>query len=309
MTILRSGFELLRDTVAAFVADRASMYAAAIGYYTIFSAAPLLIFTVAVASPFLGPLALSGLVSRLRSVVGPEAAAFLREIAISFAGRAADRTFAIVGIVVLFVGAGTLFIQLKRALNAIWGVTLTRPQGTEAWLRRILSSAIPFFMVFVAGMLLIVSVIAESIVGVVNEWLALWLPATEQVELLNGLSVLPLLAFLTFSLIFKLLPDIQIRWRDVFAGSLFATVLFIIGNLVVGRFLEVTATTSVYGAAGALIVVLIWVYYSAQILFLGAEFTKVFARRYGVAERPSRIADYIRWPEPPLEEPAQPGDE
>jgi membrane protein len=288
MDFIRKAVSLLIDAGKAWFADRASIYAAALAYYAIFALAPLTVVTVAIASLFVGRAAAAGeLVDQIATVVGPEVAAFIQETVVRMVSPESSSWPAIISAIIALIGAVFFFNHLKVTLNAIWGVKTiqVRQVGDAFVLAR--SRADSLIMVFVTGLLLVGVVILGTIFDTFR--LVLEEVAPRIAELISPVRnvLLPLVALTTFTLIFKTLPDARVRWRDALVGAALTTVLFTIGVFVIGRYLVQTGTGSIYGAASALVILLIWVYYSIQILLYGAEFTWLYAQRHGVPIGPS----------------------
>jgi membrane protein len=270
---------LLRETVVEWWADDALRLGAALAYYTVFSLAPVLVIVLGVASLVFGEeTARSGLVEQLRGLMGPDGAAAV-EIVIEKASRRESATLraGLLALVLTVLGASGAFGQLQRALNEIWDVADSR-KGILALLRgRLLS----FGMVLLVGFLLLVSLVIAALIATLDEVLARELailqPVLGVVQFTLSLGV----ATLLFAAIFKVLPDADVRWADVWVGAFATALLFEVGKTLIGLYIGNAGVGSMYGAAGSLVTLLLWVYYSSQILFLGAEFTQVWARRRG----------------------------
>jgi membrane protein len=276
--------QLLREVVAEWRRDAALGLGAALAYYTLFALAPLLVLVIAIAGLAFGRAAAEGeIVGQMAGVMGPEGAAMIQDM-IARASRPTSGIVATVAsLATMAVGASGVFGQLQSALNRIFGGTPPRGGGVSGLVRRRL---VHFGMIVAIGFLLLVSLVVSAVLAVVQDRLAARLP---------GLAVaLPVLNFALsfavvtglFALVFKVLPDVRLDWRDVWLGAACTALLFAIGKGAIGYYLGRAGTTSVYGAAGSLVLVLLWIYYSAQILFLGAEFTDVYSRRYGSRRPP-----------------------
>lgn len=295
MNYIRNAGSLLIDAGKAWFSDRASIYAAALAYYAIFALAPLTVVSVAIASLFVGRAAAAGeLVDQISAVVGPEVAVFIQETVVRMTNPESSSWPAIISAIIALIGALFFFNHLKVTLNAIWGVkTIQIKQVGDAFvLAR--SRADSLIMVFVTGLLLVGVVILGTIFDTFRLVLETYAPTIA--ELISPVRnvLLPLVALTTFTLTFKTLPDARVRWRDALVGGALTTVLFIIGVFFIGRYMVSTGTGSIYGAASALVILLVWVYYSVQILLYGAEFTWLYAQRFGVPISPSsasRLAD------------------
>ena len=270
---------LLKETFAEWNNDKASRLAAALAYYTVFSLAPLLIIAIAIAGAVFGEEAARGeIVTQIQGLVGKEGAQFI-ETAIENASKPETGSIAsIISVVVLLFGASGLFAQLQDALNTIWEVQPKPNLGLWAIIRaRFLS----FTMVLGVGFLLLVSLIlSAALAGVVNFFGHLLPGAGFLLQLANFILSFVVTTVL-FGLIYKVLPDAKIAWSDVWIGAIITSLLFSVGRFLLGLYLGNSSFGSTYGAAGSVVIILAWVNYAAQILFFGAEFTQVYARRFG----------------------------
>jgi membrane protein len=279
---------VLKEAFGDWKEDKASRLAAALSYYTAFSIAPLLLIAIAVAGVVLGPKAAQGQVfGQLEGLLGPEAAGAV-EAAIGKSQQTGANTLsAIIGLVTLVWSASNVFAQLQDALNTIWEVQPKPGAGIIGTLkRRFLSMT----MVLGIGFMLLVSLVLSAALAVLGQFFSSVLPGGEVI----GQAVNFIISFgvitLLFGAIYKVLPDVEIAWSDVWVGAATTALLFTVGKLLIGLYLGHASVGSTYGAAGSLLVLLIWVYYSSQILFFGAEFTQVYARRYGSRIVPSEHA-------------------
>lgn len=282
---LKSVIELVQETFRKWSQDKVSRLAAALAYYTIFSIAPLFVVAVAVAGAVFGHEAASGqIVAQIRGLVGTDGAQVIEQL-IKSADQPKTGTFAaVVGVVTLVLGASGVFLALQDTLNTIWGVMVRPGAGVREMLR---SRLLSFGMVLGIGFLLLVSLVLQAALSAVGDFLARNFPVLGvALPLINFVISLAVITGL-FGLMFKYLPDVQIAWRDVGIGAFVTALLFTLGKTLIGLYLGNSSTASVYGAAGSLVVLLLWIYYSAQILFLGAEFTQVYAMRFGSYIKPS----------------------
>jgi membrane protein len=285
---------LLKETFSEWQQDNALRLGAALAYYTVFSLPPLLFIIVAIAGLVYGERAAQGeLVGQLQGTVGRDAAGLMQTM-IEEAGRGGRGIVAtVVGVVVLLIGATTVFGELQASLNQIWGLRLKPGGSVRSMLRTRLLS---FAMILTIGFLLLVSLVLSAALAALGELIqGLWPGPPLVTYLLHGAEILLSFGIVTllFGAIYKVLPDGRITWRDVILGAVAPPLLFTIGKFLIGLYLGRSAVGSPYGAAGALIVLLLWIYYSAQILFFGAEFTEVYARRHGSGIRPDDNAEYI----------------
>ena len=296
---------LLRDTVAAFLQDRATIYAAGLAYYTVFSLAPLLILVVTVVGLFIGRSAASEqIVFQMQMIVGAELGGFLEELLGAVNDQSSAGTITVVSLVGLLFGATGIFNQIKNSVNILWGLVPRRPRGTRAYLQIARSRAIPFLMVFLFGLLFSAVVLIDTVLGLVQSRVAVFFPELGAALPSLGRVVVPALTFVTFALVYKLLPDARVRWRDIWPGALLAALLFLVGRILLAFFLDYSDTGSAFGAAGSLVVLLVWVFFSANILLLGAEFIKLYATRFGRAIHPGPMA---RFEGDPIVEEGAPG--
>lgn len=276
-------WQLIRTTFQEWQDDQAARLAAALAYYTVFSMAPLLIIIIAVVGLVIGQKEAQGqVIGQVAGYVGQESAGFIQGILKQMSTPQSSIIATIVGIITLLLGATGVFGELQASLNQIWDVPpkkLSAQQGIRALIfNRVLS----FGMVLAIGFLLIVSLIISTVVNAAGQWMLGGAEKAFISQVLNfvlGFVVITLM----FALIFKFLPDTKIHWRDVWLGAAATALLFTIGRLLISFYLSHSSTASVYGAAGSLVVLLLWVYYSAQILFFGAEFTQVYSRRHDLA--------------------------
>ncbi|MEH1907259.1 YihY/virulence factor BrkB family protein [Nostoc sp.] len=285
---LQAIWKLLQETFKEWSEDKASRLAAALAYYTIFSIAPLLIIVIAIAGSVFGEEAARGqIVGQIQGLVGKDGAAFI-QTAIQNANKPQTGAIAsIISVVVLLLGATGLFTELQDSLNTIWEVKPKPGRGVTNIIRlRFLS----FAMVIGIGFLLLVSLVISTALAALVTYFSNLIPGVDLLwQILNFIVSFAITTFL-FGLIFKVLPDVKIAWSDVLIGAMLTSFLFSIGKFLLGQYLGNGSFGSAYGAAGSLVVILAWVNYAAQILFFGAEFTQVYARRYGSGITPTKNA-------------------
>jgi membrane protein len=269
----------LKQTLAEFSGDKVPRLGAALAYYTIFSIAPLLLIAISIAGIVRGKDAAQGeLFGQLRGVLGPTAAEAVQGMVKNAAKPKAGIFATIAGIVTLVLGASGVFGQLKDALNTIWDVPPKKAAGVMGMLKdRFLSVA----MVFGIAFLLLVSMIFDAVIATMGKFASGHLPGGEAVWQAIQLGVSYVVVTVLFAMMFRFLPDLKIEWRDVWLGAGFTSLLFVVGKFGLGIYLGKAAVGSSFGAAGSLVILLLWVYYSAQILLFGAEFTQVYARSHG----------------------------
>lgn len=278
MNIRKIG-RLLQETFKQWQQDKASRLAAALAYYTVFSISPLLVIAIAIAGAFFGQYeAKQQVIDQLGALLGPEAMKPILDALNNISQPRVRGLASLISIGVLFIGASGIFAQLQDALNTVWNVQPQPGQGVWTFIRKRVSS---FIMVLVIGILLMLSLIISAAVSTISRYRTDFLPGSAILwENLDFVVSLGLMTFL-FGLMFKYVPDAKITWKDVGVGSLITALLFIFGKYLLGMYLSGGSLGSAYGAAGSLIVFLAWVYYTAQIILLGAEFTQVYAQMYG----------------------------
>ncbi|PZA08861.1 MULTISPECIES: YihY/virulence factor BrkB family protein [unclassified Meiothermus] len=274
-------WSLLRQTLQDWRSDNIPSQAAALAYFAVFSLAPLLVIVLAV----LGLVYDQGearryLLEELRKLLGAEGADLISNMLEAANKRGTGVVATAVGLMTLFVGATGVFLHLQQALNLIWKV---KPKPLSFW-QQIRLRLISFGMILAVGFLLLVSLVANALLSAIGNSVTgvlgtgwLW----RGLDFVVSLGIITLL----FALIYKFLPDTFIAWRDVWIGALVTALLFDLGRFAIGFYLGNSVTASVYGAAGSLVVLLLWIYYSAQIVLLGAEFTQVYAHRRGSRAR------------------------
>ena len=277
---LRAIGQLLKDAGKKFLADEAPRLGAALAFYTALSLSPLLLAVVALAGFVFGEKAARGeLVEQLRDTIGQEAATVVEQLVIKSATGSGGVVATVVALVIVIYGASRVFTELQGALNTVWKVPGRKPErGAWNWIKgRLLS----FSLVAGTAFLLIVSLVVSAILSSVNEAVTGWLPGMDALAQVANFLLTFLLLVLLFAMIFQWLPETDLAWSDVWVGAAATALLFSIGKYLIGLYLGKAAVGSAYGAAGAFVVLLVWVYYSTQIVLLGAEITYVYAKRFG----------------------------
>lgn len=280
---------LLKETFTAFSEDNAMKMSASLAYYTIFSLAPFLLIIIWLTGFFYGEQASEGQIfGQLNEFVGEDAAKQIEEFiqGVSIAGKSGLAI--IIGVGTLIIGATKVFIEIQDSINSIWEV---RAKPKKGWLKLIIDRVLSFSIIIGLGFLLIVSLAVNIIIDTLSATLMDYFPDTTVflVSIING-SISFIVVAVLFAAIFKFLPDAEVKWAYVRSGAIFTTVLFIIGKYLIGLYMQYTAPASAYGAAGSMIVILLWIYYTAAILFFGAEFTKVYSKRHSGEIAPSKYA-------------------
>lgn len=287
----RGAWAFLKRVGTEFSNDECTQMAAALAYYAIFSIAPLLLIAITIASLLYDPQDVEGAVqTQLQETMGPEAAGQLQTM-IANAQRSGTGTLAtVLGGIAILVGATGVVGQLQVALNKAWDVQPSPEAGgikNMIW-KRILSLG----LILVIGFLLLASLLLGAVVSAFGEWFAQYLPSWLSQPVLMGANIALSFIILTllFATVYKVLPDAKLQWRDVWIGAAVTALLFEIGRVLIGLYLGYSAAGSAYGAAGSLVIILLWVYYSSLIVLIGAEFTQVWARRYGQQIQPAEGA-------------------
>jgi membrane protein len=271
--------DFLREVVAEWQRDAALTMGAALAYYTLFAMAPLLVLVIAVAGLALGRAAAQGeIVAQIGGLMGPEGAKMIEEMIVRASRPASGIVATLVSLGTMALGASGVFGQLQSSLNQIFGGELRYKGGLRGVIHQRLSH---FGMIVAIGFLLLVSLVLSAVVAALHGFLEVRLPVLAVVLPSLNFALSFVVVTGLFALIYKVLPDVRLAWRDVWLGATVTALLFTVGKSVIGFYLGRAGTTSVYGAAGSLVLVLLWIYYSAQILFLGAEFTEVYSRCYG----------------------------
>ena len=286
---LQDGFKLLKDTATEWSEDNVPLLAAALAYYTVFSLAPLLLISIAIAGLFFGEAAARGeIIGQIQGLVGREGAEAIQAMIQNANRPGSGGTIAtIVGVVVLLFGASGVFGQLQVALNTIWEVKPKPGNGIKSFLQaRFLS----FAMVLVIGFLLLVSLVLSAILAVVSRYFGDLVPGFVIVGQIANFIISFSVVTVLIAAIYKFLPDVNIPWKNLWVGSGVTALLFNLGKFLLGLYISHGGVGSAYGAAGSLVVLLIWVFYSAQILLFGAEFTQVYSKYRGLPIEPSKHA-------------------
>jgi membrane protein len=278
-------WQLTRQTLQSWLDDYAPSMGAALAYYTLFSLAPLLLIVISVAGMVYGEDAARGEIAlQLQSLMGESGAKAVQDLLSSVHEPVKDSFASAIGLIVMFVGATTVFAELQDALDRIWRVPMRQKAG--GWLSLVRARLLSFGMILAIGFLLTVSLVASAVLKAMGRWLEPvfggWYLVMATVDAIGGFVLVAAM----FALIYKTMPRIRIQWRDVWTGALLTSLLFGFGKFLIGLYLSRSGVISGFGAAGSLVIVLLWVYYSAQIFLIGAEFTWVYANVYGSRKPP-----------------------
>lgn len=289
---MRRWWLIFRQAITDFVADNGMKLSASLSYYTVFSLGPVLIIMISLAGIFFGRDAVRGkLFYQINGLVGNEAAQQIQEIIKNIEQSQFSTSGAVLGIIALVFGATGVFAEIQDSINYIWSLKAKPRQG---WLKLLINRLVSFSLIVSFGFLLMVSLAVHALLDLLHDRLSrLFDDAT--VIIFQGLNYVILFAVIStlFAIIFKVLPDGVIRWKDAFVGAVFTSVLFVIGKFLIGYYLGASDVSATYGAAASVIIILLWVYYSSIILYFGAEFTKVYTMNFGAGIIPDKTAVFI----------------
>lgn len=286
---LKGIWEVLKNSFSGFSQDNVTKLGGSLAYYTVFSMGPLLVVIISLCAIFLGREAAEGSIfTQLNAFVGHDTALQLQEIIKNASINGKGHIAAIIGIITLLIGATTVFGDMQDSINRIWGL---KPKPKKGWLKMLQNRFLSFSIIISLGFLLLVSLgISALIEGLSNRLKAAYPDVAVVVFYIINLLLTLVISALIFAVIFRVLPDAKIRWKDVLAGAIATAVLFMLGKFGISFYISKSKVGSTYGAAGSLVVLLLWVYYSAIILYFGAEFTKAYAVKYGSAIHPNEYA-------------------
>jgi len=289
---MRKWWLVLREAGAEFMSDNGMKLSASLSYYTIFAIGPLLVILISLAGIFLGQEAVEGkLYFQLVGLVGKAAAIQIQEIIQNIRSSQYTASGTVVGLAVLIVGATGVFTEIQDSINYIWSLKAKPKRGL---LKLLFNRVISFSLIISFGFIMMVSLLLHALVDLLHDRIErLFDEATVYIfQVVNYLILFVIIATL-FAIIFKVLPDGILRWKDAFTGAIFTAVLFVLGKFAIGFYLARTNLDVTYGAAASVIIILLWVYYTSIILFFGAEFTKVYTIRYGSGIVPDKTAVFI----------------
>lgn len=280
--------DFIVKVIDKWVDDKAPKLGAALSYYTVFSLAPLLLIIISVAGFVFGKDAAEGqIVTEIESLIGREAAVLIQQAILNTNESGAGIIAIIIGIGTLIITATATFIELQDSLNIIWSVK-SKPGGVVKEFIRL--RLVSFAMIIAIGFLLVVSLVITAAITALITFLGEIISFPTIILRFIDLFISLFIIFLLFSLIYKVLPDVILSWKDVRTGAIVTTILFVVGKYLIGLYLGSSAVGSTFGAAGALALVFVWIYYSAQILFLGAEFTYFYTVEFGSGIKPKKYA-------------------
>ncbi len=286
-------WSIIKNASNGFIDDKLMKLSGALSFYMIFSMGPLLLIIITMCSVFFGRAAVEGKVyAQLEGFVGHDTAAQLQSI-IQHAAISGKSTLAtIIGIVFLLIGASGVFAEMQDSINMIWGL---KPKPKSGWIAFLKNRLLSFSIIISLGFLLLVSLSFSALVEAFGNHLKLIIPGISVilVYVINFCITVGITTFI-FAVVFKVLPDAEIKWKDVTIGSVATMVLFLFGKFAISFYISKSNVGSTYGAAGSLIILLLWIYYSAMIVYFGAEFTKFYAITYGDEIKPTHYAVTVR---------------
>jgi membrane protein len=277
---LRCGYVLLSPSLTAWLAHRAASKGAAVAFYTLFSMTPILVLTIAVAGYFFGAEAAQGeIIAQMQALVGPNGAQAINAVLAAARNSETGVIASVIATLLLLLGATSVFVELKDSLDEMWGTDKSQASSLSVLLK---TRVLCFGLVLVLAFLLLVSLVISAALAVLQQYVfgGLWSLAALVLSPLASLISFGVIASL-FAVIYKMLPEAPLAWQDAWFGALFTALLFSLGKYIIGVYLGNSGVTSSFGAAGSVIALLLWVYYSAQIFFFGAEFTRQYALRFG----------------------------
>lgn len=288
----KGGFKIMKDTVNGFIDENCMKLSASLAYYTVFSLGPMLVLLISLAGIFLGQDAIEGKIFyEIKGLIGDKAALQVQEMIKNLQLSGKSTTALVISIITLAVGATSVFSDIQNSINMVWHVKAKPKRG---WVKLIKDRLLSSSLIISLGFLLVVSLIVNGVIIALTDRLKIYFPDIT-VLLLNLINLLISFIIISslFAIIFKVLPDVKIKWKDVRAGAIFTTIFFIIGRFLIGFYLETSGTESAYGAAGSIILILLWVYYTSAILYFGAVFTRVYAEYRGSAIEPADFAVHV----------------
>ncbi len=285
-------WKVLRNAGNGFVDDNAFKLSASLSYYTIFALAPLLIIIISLAGLFFKKEDVQGRIyQQLNSVIGNDAAYQIQQIILNIQQSETGTVATIIAGIVLFIGATGVFTELQDSINFIWSVKAKPKRG---WLKFIGNRLLSFSLIVSMGFLLLVSLVISALLDLLSGKLIKLFP-NYSVYLFHALNVLLIILVIgtLFAIIFKVLPDAVISWKDAMVGAIFTALLFLLGKFLISYYISKSTLDVTYGTAASIVILLSWVYYSALILYFGAEFTKMYALQAGSGIRPKETAVFI----------------
>lgn len=296
---LHSLYHFIRQVIVEFIDDNVMKYSASLAYYTVFSLAPMLIIIISICGTIFGKAAVQGqMYGEIKDLVGSSAALQIQENIKNIRLTQSTPLATIFSISVLLIGGTGIFGEIQDSLNKIWGLKV---KTKKAWWKLILNRLLSFSLILSLGFVLIVSLVLNALIAIVGNRLNNLLSGSGQIFIPIIDNILSFaITTLLFAIIFKVLPDAKIKWKDVSIGSIITAILFTLGKFGIGYYLGRSNMATIYGAAGSVIIIMLWAYYSSVILYLGAEFTKVYANSHGGKIQPNDYSVWIKIEEIPV---------
>ena len=292
MKFLKQFFAVLKKAFQEFVQDDAVKLSASLSYYTVFSIGPLLVIIISLSGIFFGQAAVEGKIyGQLKGLIGSTASLQVEDIIRNIRQSQHTVAGAVIGFVILLLGATGVFTEIQGSINYIWSIKAKPKKG---WLKIVVNRLLSFSLVVGLSFVLMVSLTVNALMDLLNENLKRYF-ANVTVHVLYVFNLVLILAVITslFAVVFKVLPDARIKWKDAFTGAFFTAFLFLLGKVLIGLYLGNSRIGLTYGASASVIIILTWVYYSSIILYFGAEFTKVYTMRHGSGIVPNDTAVFI----------------
>jgi membrane protein len=294
-------YHFIKQVIAEFIDDNVLKYSASLAYYTVFSLAPMLIIMITICGALFGKEAIEGRVYvEIKDLVGGPAAMQIQDTIKNIHLTKNSPFASVFSILVLIIGGTSIFGEIQDSLNKIWGLKVI---AKKAWWKLIINRLLSFSLIISLGFVFIVSLLLNALISVIGIRLNNVLSGVGKIFIPLIDNVLSFsITTLLFAIIFKVLPDAKIKWKDITIGAFVTAILFTLGKWGIGYYLGRTNLASIYGAAGSVIIIMLWAYYSSVILYLGAEFTKVYANEHGASILPSEYSEWIKIKEIPVQE-------
>ncbi len=285
-------FTFIKKVILEFIDDNVMKYGASLSYYTVFSLAPMLIIIIGICGLLFGREAVQGQVySEIKDLVGNDAALQIQDTIKNIHFTKDTPLATITSIIILLIGGTGIFGEIQDSLNRIWGLKV---KTKKTWWKLILSRLLSFSIIISLGFVLMVSLLLNALIAIVGNRLNNIVSGVGKVfiPVIDNLLTF-FITTLLFAIIFKVLPDAKIKWKDVTIGAFITAILFTLGKIGIGLYLGQSNMATIYGAAGSVIIIMVWAYYSSVILYLGAEVTKVYATQYGGKIQPNEYSEWI----------------
>ena len=294
-------YHFIKQVIVEFVDDNVMKYSASLAYYTVFSLAPMLIIIISICGALFGREAVQGQIyGEIKDLVGGPAALQIQENIKNIHLTKDSPVATIFSAIVLVIGGTGIFGEIQDSLNKIWGLKV---KTKKTWWKLILNRILSFSLIISLGFVLIVSLVLNALIAIIGDRLNNLLSGVGKIFIPIIDNVLSFgITTLLFAIIFKVLPDAKIKWKDVSIGAVITAILFTLGKLGIGYYLGRSDMATIYGAAGSVIIIMLWAYYSSVILYLGAEFTKVYANEHGTKIQPSEYSVWVKIEEIPVSE-------